>query len=224
MKFKTDNQAADTLFDANRRTLNTISVAYVESYDPKTKTATVTIPITDFYDTDGEEPLNLDWKPIPDIPVIFFRAGGWSQTAPLKKGDPVLLLFCQRSIDEWFATDGKTTVSPGFINTHDEKDCLALAGLFPSKNNDGESDGENFIIAHKDGNQFYFTPKAEAAIVATKLLIGSKTAATALAKATTTDNNFTTLRTKLDLVCGFLGIPPIGTLPATASGKAFTND
>lgn len=211
--------------ESAKRGIHTASPGYIESYDPKKKTATVIIPITDFLEADGEEPTNLDWAPIPDCPVLFFRAGGWSMTAPLKKGDPVLVIFCQRSIDEWFFSDGKTIVSPALTETHTESDCIVIAGLFPQKNKDGEANDTDLIISHTDSKvRLALKPGGVVDMTCTRLNIGAPSASGALAKATTADNNDTTIQVKVDILASLFGVPPIGALPSTASGKAFTND
>ena len=223
MRYRTTDQSLDLAAQAWNRTINTTIPAYIEQYDAKTRTAKVTIPFTDYLDTDGE-PENTDWAQIESVPVFFPRYGGWSIHAKLKKGDPVLLLFCQRPIDEWFVSDGKTTVTPGLLATHDEGDAIALAGLFPEKNTVAGKDDEKFYLSHKDGNQLILTPDGAVSVVCDKLEIGTEGASAAVAKGTTTDTNLTTLQIKLDLVCGMFGIPPVGVLPSVGSAKAFTND
>lgn len=40
---------------------------------------------------------------LPDVPVRYPVAGGYYMTAPLKRGDVVMVSFCDRSIRDWIA-------------------------------------------------------------------------------------------------------------------------
>lgn len=119
----------------------------IVSYDPESKTCAVQIHYADFYATEGPEVSREDWTPIEDVPVLFPRGGGWSITWPLKNGDPVLVVFCERSIDEWFASDGASELSPALQVTHDAGDCIVIPGLAPRLDADFLADAENLIIS-----------------------------------------------------------------------------
>lgn len=213
-----DQRIRDQLLD-----IHTAIPGYVKSYDPETKTAQVVVAYSDFFESDAERPVNLDWVPIDDVPVIFPRGGGWSITWPLVDGDPVLLVFSERSIDEWYASDGKSDVSPQYQGTHEEGDCFCLPGLWPSKNNEGKADSENMHIG-KEETRVSINRDGTVDIVCSRLNIGSEGANSALAKGSTSDSNFTALQVKVDALAALFGLPPIGALPAVSSGKAFTND
>jgi len=64
---------------------------------------------------------------IPDVPVLFQGGGGSRQTFPLTKGDTVLLVFCDASLDVWLALGRE--VDPGDDRSHDVTDAIAIAGL-----------------------------------------------------------------------------------------------
>lgn len=77
--------------------VNTCMPAIIESYDPATRTCSVKPALMRKYE-DGtlvERPL------ISDVPVLFNQGGKLSITYPLKKGDDVLLIFSQRSLESW---------------------------------------------------------------------------------------------------------------------------
>lgn len=64
---------------------------------------------------------------IPNVPVAFPSADGWSITWPLAAGDPVLLLFASRSLDEWKATAGDRH-TPRDLRRFNITDAIALPG------------------------------------------------------------------------------------------------
>ncbi len=212
--------------------IHTSIPGYVKSYDPETKTAEIVVAYSDFFASDAEQPTNLDWVPIPDVPVIFPRGGGWAITWPLTEGDPVLLVFSERSIDEWFASDGKSEVAPQYQGTHDEADCFCLPGLWPSKNKEGKADSENMHIG-KEETRVSINKDATVDIVCSRLNIGAEGASVPVARGDRSQSHFGTLASKINeiiTICsgtGGLLIPPpapIGALSNVESGKAFTND
>lgn len=72
-----------------------------------------------------------------DVPVCFPRGGGARFTFPIAKGDTVVLMFMEHSIERWFAVGG-ADVDPLQDHRHDLGDAIALAGvsdsLHPLKN------------------------------------------------------------------------------------------
>jgi len=81
-----------------------------------------------YVNSDGSE--GLDVLPvIPEVPVVWPRAGKFFIHLPLAAGDPVLLLVCQRSIDEWNFSSGKVAVDPKDLRKHDLSDAVAIPGL-----------------------------------------------------------------------------------------------
>jgi len=69
---------------------------------------------------------------IVNVPVLFLQGGGASITFPIEKGDPVLIIFAQRSLDEWLSGDGTGDVEPSTSRKHDISDAIAIPGLLPS--------------------------------------------------------------------------------------------
>ena len=78
----------------------------VEKYDSQRQKADVK-PLLKrtVVNLDGTE-LSEELPVIPDVPVVFPRAGGFFISLPIKKGDFVLLVFCERSIDNYTAGQG----------------------------------------------------------------------------------------------------------------------
>lgn len=211
--------------------LNTCIPGYIESYDAKTKTATAIVPFVDYFDNGDGDAIEHKWSPVPGF-VVFARGGGWTITHPLKKGDPVLVVFSQRSIDEWAASDGKTEISPQELENHSSSDAFFIAGLFPEKNASGKANDDDLILSHEDGTELRLGKDKRIHAVCERLNIGSDSASTALAKATTTNDRLGELESKVNAIVAsamvnaglVIGVTPLIPGLSTASGKAFTND
>lgn len=216
----------DKAVQARLRDINTCIPGRIVKFDPQKLTCTVQIDFVDYFRSDGPEPIRHDWQPIPDVPVIFTNCGGgFGDTFPLVKDDPVLVLFAQRSTQKWYAGDGKTEIAAPMLETHAAGDALVIAGLFASGAEKPEAHKNKRIIGHKDGKvRLALDKNGPADLTTSRLNIGDPNAGSALAKGPTTDNNLTLVQTKLDAVCAIFGIPPIGALPSTGSSKAYTND
>lgn len=206
------------------RDLHTALPGYIDAYDPENKTATVVIPYSELFETDGVNDANVDYAPIPDVPVLFPRGNGWSITWPLAQGDPVLVIFAERSIDEWCASDGKTLITPAITEMHSDADCIAIPGLFPSKNSRGMADGRNLLISHTSGGVVKIEPNGTMHVVGPRLNVGSESANTALALADRTNTAIGNLQTRIDAIGILLGFPPLGPQLSVSSGRAFTDD
>lgn len=225
MTYKTTDEAIDDIALQVQMRIRTNSIGYVDKVrDADKKLADIVPVFLDFRATDGES-FKFGEKVIPMVPVFYFRGGGFSETFPLEKGDPVLLIHVNRYMDDWFASDGKTQVTPTRQDLHSVSDVIAIAGLFPSGNITGRANGKDWIIWHKDGKVgMRMEPGGKAHLVCETLHIGAEDSSTALAKGGQSDSNFTALQVKVDALAAFLGIPPLGALPGVSSGKAFTND
>lgn len=64
---------------------------------------------------------------IPNVPVWFPRGGGASITWPVKAGDGCLLVFSERSLDEWKGGGGEFT--PDDPRRNGLSDAIAFVGL-----------------------------------------------------------------------------------------------
>lgn len=90
---------------------------------------------------------------LPNVPVVFPAAGGFRLTLPVAKGDPVLLVFTQRPIDEWRRT-GELS-HPGDLRLHHPSGVVALPGLMP--NAEAGAHGENLVLGAKGGAEIHIT-------------------------------------------------------------------
>lgn len=106
--------------------LNTMLPATVVSYDPATQTAEVQPSLK----RTSIVPPSVDSRPrLKDVPVVFPRAGQGGAYFPLEEGDPVMLLMCQRSLDDWIDEGGEVEVRD--TRLHDLTDAVIIPGMFP---------------------------------------------------------------------------------------------
>jgi len=110
--------------------INTCMPGVVQSFDTATQRAIVLpgVKLKIFLDNSLSY---LDLPPIVNVPVVFPFAGGFGCTLPVKAGDACLLVFSQRSIDNWLQSGGvqpPETDIPG-ARHHDLTDAIAIMGL-----------------------------------------------------------------------------------------------
>jgi len=121
-----------------------------ESYEFKPQKATVKPLIKKIY-LDGTV---LDLPVLGNVPVIFPRTKTSGITFPINKGDKCLLVFSERSLEQWYLTGNNT--EPGDRRRYDLSDAIAIPGLFSfaekniqTNNNDVEIHNKGQRIAIK---------------------------------------------------------------------------
>jgi hypothetical protein len=127
------SEIRDILTDRLRQ-LNTGLPGRVLSYDSSTRKAEVQPLIKEKF-ADGQI---LTLPRITGVPVIMPATSGSGFIMPIGDGDPVLLLFMQRSIDRWLASGGVQEAADATM--HALSDAVAIPGLFP------------FTVRHSDGS------------------------------------------------------------------------
>lgn len=103
----------------------------VEKYDDTTQKASVTPLLKRSYLLEDGTKETYNLPTIDNVQVAFQRGGGFFITFPLKKGDLVLLLFCDRSIDKYKSSDGSKPIDPIDLRKHDISDAVAIPGVYP---------------------------------------------------------------------------------------------
>lgn len=111
----------------NQLELNTMLPAEIIDYDALTQTCTVQPSLRR---TSIDPPKVVSRPEIEDVPVIFPRSGTGGVFFPLEPGDGVMLIFSQRSLDDWIDTGGEVQVRD--TRLHDLTDAVALAGFYPT--------------------------------------------------------------------------------------------
>ena len=130
---------ADVL-DAWKRSIfldmNCHAVGKVKSFDSKTQIVSVQIVYTKQF-TDIEDDSRLSSKIVEkhekypilvDCPVMVLKGGGVSLKMPIKSGDECIVLFNDRSIDEWWDS-GRNESNLDTNRLHTLTDAIAIVGL-----------------------------------------------------------------------------------------------
>jgi hypothetical protein len=107
--------------------VNTWLPGRIDSYDATKQTATVVPELTLRAPAqDGSEGA-INPPKLVDVPVVFPGANGFRITFPVAAGDRVMLMFAQRSLDEWKTTAGLQ--DPADERHHSLSDAVAMVGL-----------------------------------------------------------------------------------------------
>ena len=106
------------------RSLNVCKPGKIISFDSATKTAQVQIQ-DKFIMDDGSS--IKSYPPLVDCPVFTLQGGGANLTMPVKAGDPCLILFSDRNLDNWFSTGSEA--APATFRCHDLSDGIAFVGI-----------------------------------------------------------------------------------------------
>jgi hypothetical protein len=126
--------------------MHTVVVGKVESYDAQKNEADVKPVVSQrFNDGTSEE-----FPVLMGCPVIQPEFGAFNIKAELKKGQEVLLLVNERSIDEWFVT-GNSPVEATDPRRFDLSDAFVLGGVRNGTNPNTPSQGE-FKVGATDGS------------------------------------------------------------------------
>lgn len=85
-----------------------------------------------------------DLPEITCVPVVFPSGNDFSIHWPLDAGDNVLLLFSERSIDEWLSKGGE--VAPLDPRKFDLSDAIAIPGLIPFAETETPHDSTSYNL------------------------------------------------------------------------------
>lgn len=152
--------------------LNNIHTALpgrVESYDPATQRADVQplvrrrVPVAG---TDRREWAHEDLPLIPSVRVLHPRAKTAFIHLPIKRGDTVLLVFCETGIGHWEAGDGSIS-DAGDERRHHLAHAVAIPGFYPASNNiEGINDDnrDQIHVGFNGGARFSINPNGDVQI------------------------------------------------------------
>ncbi len=117
-------------FEEGIKDLHTSLPGIIQTFDPATQLASIQPAIKRiFIARESEEDILIpsDLPLLINVPIIYPRGGGFSLTFPVKQGDECLLVFCERSIDNWHQFGGvKDPIARRF---HSLSDAVAYVGL-----------------------------------------------------------------------------------------------
>lgn len=121
-------QSEDRAICDHLRQLHTCLPGRIHKYDPVTQRAQIQPVVGDYYWDLKADKLVPDKLPmLVGVPIVFPSAAGSSITFPLTKGDPVIVVFSERSIAEYLR-DGNLDNQPSSARAFDLSDAIALPG------------------------------------------------------------------------------------------------
>ena len=140
--------------------IHTMLPGVIESFDSATQLAKINLAT-------AQERINgdkLSFPPLINVPVQFFRWGGFSITAPVNAGDECAVFFSERSMDRFLKEGGQDKV-PFDARFFDLSDAYAVTGLTSSSNAVQNFDTSNLVIKADSGNTvFTLTPDGKFSI------------------------------------------------------------
>lgn len=119
----------------------------IVEFDPISQTAKVQLLLRRIFKGDNA----LDLPQLINVPVWQPRAGGFVITFPIKPEDECLVLFSERSLDNWFKQSGVQT--PTDFRMHSLSDAICLVGMSSEPKVITSYDTENFQIRNEDNDQ-----------------------------------------------------------------------
>lgn len=204
--------------DARLVDVHTAMPGRVESYDATTQLASVKPLLKrSLRDVDNNEVVE-DLPIISDVPVAFPRAGDWFMAFPVAQGNTVLLVFCERNLDQWIERGGD--VDPGDLRLHPLDGAVAIPGVYSQPDALTDAHAENLVIGKTGGAQIHI--KADGTV---NLAEESPSAFVALANLVDTElgnlnSHLTTLKTWLDTHVHPTGVGPSGPPSAPSAAPA----
>ena len=123
--------------------LHTMLPGFIDSFDPATQTCTVEPAIKRVF-VDGE---SLALPVLINVPVCFPTAGGFSITFPIAKGDECLIMFSERSIDNWLKFGDLR--APNDRRFHDLSDGFVIMGIRSNPKALANHDASNLVLRNE---------------------------------------------------------------------------
>jgi len=135
------------------QSLHTALPGRIESYNAATQTANIKPMVKRRVATSDGRELLESLPVISDVPIMFPRCGQFFVTLPLAAGDFVLLVFCERSIDNYAAGTPGLEADPDDFRMHDLTDAVAFPGFFPTGSALPGASTERLVVGHTSGAQ-----------------------------------------------------------------------
>lgn len=111
--------------------VNTSMPGTVVDFDVATQTATITPNIRYIKNDINGTTKKVKMPDLSKVPCIFpySSSTGYCLTFPVQKGDQCLLIFSQRSIDNWYELSGiQDPVEKKYARSHNISDAIAIMG------------------------------------------------------------------------------------------------
>lgn len=142
----TIGDAIAAIVDARLAGMHIALPGRIEKYERGTHKAEVKPLLKKRYTDGTEQELSI----VVNVPVVWPRTATFEMSAPLKRGDGVLLVFCERSLDAWLQKGG--VASPADGRKFDLSDAIAIPGLYSFKADALTGDDDGFSLRYKDAS------------------------------------------------------------------------
>ena len=150
--------------------IHTALPGQIVSYDFTTQKASIQPTINKVWSDGTKIPLPI----LENVPVIFPESGGASITFPVLPGDTCLIIFAERSIDEWKTNGG--LVNPVDPRKFDFTDAVAIMGLKPFNASFPPRTNNTDLVINFAGSSISITPTGAIKInTASTLALGTPT-------------------------------------------------
>jgi phage baseplate assembly protein gpV len=125
-------QTLDSLLDAFRydllKNLNCVKIGTIKSYNATLQEVTVQIAFTQVTSiSPGGVKTFAQYPLLLNVPIQYPSGGGFTLTFPIAAGDECVVLFNDRSIDNWLAQGAGQP--PNIGRVHDLSDGIAIVGI-----------------------------------------------------------------------------------------------
>lgn len=138
-------------FKGFQATMWTAIPGIVESVNLAENTVEVQPTIQGWFQDQNQK---YDWHTMPlllDVPIMWQKAGGFSITMPVQKGDECLVIFASRCIDSWWNSGGINVQAE--LRMHDLSDGFAFIGPSSLPNVIPNVSATDVEIRNADGTQ-----------------------------------------------------------------------
>jgi len=120
-------ESIQTHLDGRQAQIHTSMPGQIVSFNAAKMTATVQPAIQAVHTQPDGNRVPVSITQITDVPVHFPAGGGFTLTFPVRAGDECLIVFNERSIDNWHQHGGQQ--APSDHRMHDINDCVVHVGL-----------------------------------------------------------------------------------------------
>lgn len=145
----------------------------IQGFDPATQTATVQLAIREKVVSSGESSM-MEIPMLLDVPVIFPKAGGFSITFPIKKGDECLVVFGDMCIDAWWQSGGIQNQVES--RRHDLSDGFAIMGVSSVPNAVSNYSSNSVQMRNSSGDTFVEVTEGDVNVKASNVNVNASNA------------------------------------------------
>ena len=124
----------------------------VVKYDKATRLAEV-LPLVMRRAYGADTPVSL--PVIPNVPVVHPQTQAGALILPVAVGDPVLLVYSDRSLDQWKASNGTQPMEAEERRKHELSDCWAIPGGRPGALSFTPASASALALQSKSGTPIY---------------------------------------------------------------------